>query len=506
MLYKESDIDRSNKNFAVTIKEYIDENYSDRRISMNVLIGLVGYSDVRINSVFKQHYGMTPIEYLQKLRIEKVKELIEIGVPLGMAAYKAGYGSQRTFYRSFAKHTGMSPGEFKESVFRDYDTAKDMVKNHDMSPIEYARRICDTMMFESDPSKLPPCFVDLPQSNYSYVQGMALLGMFNIYKWCGDERYLNYIGEWINTVIQEDGLVVETYEHPRYETQTWLDSYQPLRLLMEFYTETGSERSKTAVEHFIGMLKNFRRNKQHAYVHRQSEDENTVFINSVYMLCPTLCMYAKLNDKPSFYESAVNQPIVIDTYMRNEQTGLLSHAWDETMRADWADPETGLSEVVWGRGMGYYIMGILDMLEYLPKKHRKRKILEQIAKDALIAIMPYQDKTGRWYQLLEKNTLEGNWLETSCSCMFAYSFAKAINQGILGKEYARVAMRAYSAIIDTVIYDENGRDLYLSDICAGISAGATDAYLSAGRSKNDLHGMGAFIQMCCEIEKLLENL
>lgn len=506
MLYKESDIDRSNKNFAVTIKDYLDKNYSDRRISMNFLVGLVGYSDVRIHDVFKKHYGITPIEYLQKLRLEKAKELITLGVPIGMASYKVGYGSQRTFYRVFTKYTGMSPGEFKETAMQNYADVTNVVKNYDTSPIEYARKMCDTVMFENDPSKLPPCFVDLPQSRYSYVQGMFLLGMFRVYEALGDVRYINYIGEWINTVIDEEGYVNETYEHPRCLNVAGLDKYQPLLLLMKYNEMFENGRCTKAVSILIDMLKKHKTTKMGIYTQEGTERSVGVFLNGVYMLCPTISLYAKVNDLPKLFEVAVNQIIAINANVRDKETGLLYHAYDETMSEEWADPETGLSDSVWGRGMGYFIMGILDTLDYLPEKHNKRKVLVDIVKNALIAIVPYQDKTGKWYQLLEKNTLEGNWCENSCSCMFAYSFAKAINVGILGIEYSRVALSAYSAVIDSVVYDENGCEMYLSDICEGMMAGVPGYYLEANRKINDLHGIGAFVNMCSEVEKLLKNL
>ena len=506
MLYKESDIDRSNKNFAVTIKEYIDKNYSDRRISMNTLIGLVGYSDVRINSVFKKDYEMTPIEYLHQVRLQKAKELMGKGVPIGMAAHKAGYGSQRTFYRVFAKHTGMSPGEYKQNVFEDYSTALDMVKQHELSPLEYARKICDTIMFECDPTKLPPLFVDLPQSRYTYQQGIFLLGMYYIYQWCGDERYLNYISEWIDTVIDEDGRRIESIEHPIDESRNGLDTFQPLRLMMAAGDVIKSERAKKAIERNLARYRHFEKNKSGVFLHGAEAGGEGVFLNSIYMLGPTLCMYAKENNINDMYGVAAEQAIIMYQNMRNEETGLLYHAWDDAICEPWADPEDGLLKEVWGRGMAYYCMGILDMLDYIPETNKIRKKLKNIIKDVLIAVAQYQDKSGRWYQLLEKDTLEDNWLENSCTCMFSYSFAKAINLGILGKEYARIAIRAYCGIIDDIEYDNDGEIAYIKNICEGISVGPREKYIENNRSTNDLHGMGAFVHMCIEMEKLLKNL
>ena len=81
---------------------------------------------------------------------------------------------------------------------------------------------------------------------------------------------------------------------------------------------------------------------------------------------------------------------------------------------------------------------------------------------------------------------------------------KLIEYGIIDKEYAIVAMRGYSGIIDTIEYGESN-EMILKDICEGVIVG--DSYFAKkSEYKNDLHGTGAFVLMCTEIEKLLNNM
>ncbi len=493
---------KDSKSFVLTIKDYIDKNYSDWTVSMNLFTGLVGFSAVYINRAFKEVYGINPIEYLQKVRLEKAKELIELGVPLGKVAYECGY-SMRTFYRVFEKDTGMSPGKYKQRSERTYEQFKEIVKRHDLRPLDYARKACDSIMFDHDPTRLPPVADMEWVTRYSYSQGIFLLGMYKVYKLCQKKKYFNYINEWLDFVDAGNGEIRKYKKHPSTGIPRSLDGYQPLRIFMAMYEETGTESYKKIVEKNMKHFGEWETACDGIYLHDLYHLNHGICLNSVYMLCPTACMWGRTAGRDSeWYECITHQPIAMYEKMLNPETGLLYHAWDD--RAEWADPLTGLSGEHWGRGIGYYIMGMLDMLDYLPENHKDYGRLCDIAKKTLDAIAKYQDESGRWYQIVDKGDIKENWLENSCSGMFVYSYAKAINMGIIDKEYATVAMRGYSGIIDTIEYGEN-EEIILKDICEGVLA-VGDYIEKKSTMKNDLHGISPFVLMCTEIEKLLNNM
>lgn len=187
--------------------------------------------------------------------------------------------------------------------------------------------------------------------------------------------------------------------------------------------------------------------------------------------------------------------------MKDEKTGLLVQGWDETKVAEWADPVTGKSQEIWGRGMGWYVAALADILDYIPEEHEKRQTLIAIEKELLKTLVKYQDKSGRWYEVVDKGDREDNWLENSGSCLITYALAKAVKKGYLEPEYYEAARKGYEGVIDSLYYDEEGR-LQIGDVCTGtsIDGACYEYYISRKKAVNDLHGSGAFVLMCSEFE------
>ena len=144
------------------------------------------------------------------------------------------------------------------------------------------------------------------------------------------------------------------------------------------------------------------------------------------------------------------------------------------------------------------------MLDYLPKDHKDRETLITILKNLLISLPKFQDeKTGRWYQVVDKGDQSDNWLENSCSCLFVYALAKAIRMGYLDDNYLNFAWKGYQGVIDTLTFDENDQ-LVIGNICIGTGIGDYEHYIHRPTSQNDLHGAGAFILMAVEMSKAKE--
>ena len=195
--------------------------------------------------------------------------------------------------------------------------------------------------------------------------------------------------------------------------------------------------------------------------------------------------------------------------MKDEKSGLYFHGWDESKQEKWADKESGLSPEIWGRAVGWYTVAILDIINFIPENHPKAENLKQIERDLLKSLVKFQDKkTGLWFEVLDKPEREDNWVETSCSCLFIYSYARAINMGIISKdEYSNVLERAYEGIVETLTYDKDGY-IILDNVCIGtcIEEGTYEYYVKRPVTKNDLHGSGAFVLMCEEVQRYFDNL
>ena len=225
---------------------------------------------------------------------------------------------------------------------------------------------------------------------------------------------------------------------------------------------------------------------------------NQMWLDLLYMIGPYCVMYAHHFDKPYFYDTIYQQMNLMRRNMTDQRTGLLYHAWDDSKTIDWADKETGLSPEFWGRAIGWYAVAIMDILDYLPEDHKRRKEFLNAVRDIIGVMIRFQDPdTGLWFQVVDKGKIQGNWLETSCSCLYTYVIAKAMKKGYFPVFFHEKQMhRAYEGIIKSLTFE--GEDLIVSNICVGTGVGDLEFYFKRPAVQNDLHGMGAFLLMCTE--------
>jgi len=194
--------------------------------------------------------------------------------------------------------------------------------------------------------------------------------------------------------------------------------------------------------------------------------------------------------------------------MRDSRTGLLYHAWDESRRMSWASPETGCSPEFWGRALGWYGLALAWFLDLLPdgSNTAERSELEEAQREFLRAIVRYQDaKSGLWHQVVDKGKLSDNWLETSCSSLFVYALARGVKQGIVNGECLDAARRGYRGLTEAIAKASKGEAFTLPNICIGTSAGDYENYVTRPTSRNDLHGVGAFVMASVEMRDLVNS-
>jgi len=160
--------------------------------------------------------------------------------------------------------------------------------------------------------------------------------------------------------------------------------------------------------------------------------------------------------------------------------------------------------------MGWYAMGIVDVLDFMPADHPQREKILAIFRGLCQALVKYQDQqTGLWHQVVDQGKREGNFLEASASSMFVYALAKALRLGYLGGEYLPVAKKGYQGLIENLIEIEPNGLVNLTQVCqvAGLGGnpyrnGSYEYYISTPVVKNDLKGVGAFIMASVEMEKM----
>ena len=110
--------EESSNNIVEIAKEYIKQNYS-KSISLDEVSYYVNISPYYFSKLFKEGTGENFIEYLTGIRIEKAKELLRAGeYSMKEICAMVGYSEPNYFSRSFKKHVGVTPTEFKDMECR----------------------------------------------------------------------------------------------------------------------------------------------------------------------------------------------------------------------------------------------------------------------------------------------------------------------------------------------------------------------------------------------------
>ena len=351
----------------------------------------------------------------------------------------------------------------------------------------YAKASIETMMRKFHAQDLPP------KGHFHYHQGGFLSGVYQTYQLCGDRRYFHYIKDWVDTCINGKGEIHEC-------NLGQLDDIQPSILLYPLLDETGMEKYQKALDILTTAVWNFPKNPEGGFWHKEWFPDQ-MWLDGLYMGGPVTAEYGTRFGRPELLDLVVQQVLLMREKTIDPKTGLWHHAWDCSKKESWADPGTGLSPEFWGRSISWVSVAVLDDLDFLPEDHSGYKKLRTLVKELLEAVCRYQSQDGRWYQVVDKGGMEGNWLENSCSCLFVAAICKAIQKGILPEKYLGNARKGYEGVIRSLKWD--GDDLLVGNVCIGTGVGNYRYYCDRPVSVNDLHGVGAFLLICVQMERCL---
>lgn len=96
--------------------EWMSNHYHED-ISLELLSSLEGYNVTYYVEWFSRKFGLTPMKFLQKVRIDAAKELLNYSsYPISMIAQLVGYEHQSSFTRAFKGLVGVTPNQFKRNM------------------------------------------------------------------------------------------------------------------------------------------------------------------------------------------------------------------------------------------------------------------------------------------------------------------------------------------------------------------------------------------------------
>jgi len=96
----------------VQAKRFIDEHYTEP-IDLDGIAGEASFSKFHFLRLFRMAYGQTPSQYLQRVRIEAARKLLEKGVPVSETCSRVGFESLTSFSGLFKRQIGQSPSDYQ---------------------------------------------------------------------------------------------------------------------------------------------------------------------------------------------------------------------------------------------------------------------------------------------------------------------------------------------------------------------------------------------------------
>lgn len=341
------------------------------------------------------------------------------------------------------------------------------------------------------------------QMRWHYEHGLVIHSCLLVGKAYGKKELFDWAYAMYDPMIAGDGQIA-TYRLGEYN----LDQINAGRNLFALYEQTKEQRFLLAAKLLKGQLASQPRTLGGVFWHKEIYPWQ-IWLDGVYMQGPFNAQYCKVSGDKTGFDDIVEQVIKVYQTLRDEKTGLLYHAFDESRGQRWSDLVTGLSPHFWGRAIGWYCMAILDILDFLPQSHPKRGELARIILSVLDSLLSFQDESGMWYQVVDKAQEKGNYLETSCTAMFAYSMLKALRTSLCSKElYHDKALKALEGIRRTYLRKDDKGQLHLGGICsvAGVGGnpyrdGSFYYYICEPVVEDDFKGVGPFILACLEAEQ-----
>lgn len=386
---------------------------------------------------------------------------------------------------------------------------------------QYAEKMAETIMKTYPDSMVVMRYTSIVEPNepvnvadknrpakWNYEMGTVFMGFERLWRTSGDFRYYEYMKKILDKFITEDGKI-KTYKMEDYN----LDNIPTGRQLLTFFQTQNIKKYKQAADLLQIQLARQPRTKADGYWHKLIYPTQ-MWLDGLYMAQPFRAEYALMTGKTEDFEDIANHFIIMERMGRDDKTGLLYHGWDESRTQKWANPQTGKSPEFWSRAMGWYIMGLVDVLENFPAEHPRRAELVNILNRLSSALVKYQDPaTGVWWQVTDKGGKEGNYLESSGSAMFVMGLAKGVKLGYLPETYLPAIKKGMDGLITQFVEKDAQGTYHYTKAVGGAGLGGTpyrdgtyEYYVKEPYRTDDLKAIGPFIQACVEVDLLNSRL
>lgn len=253
-------------------------------------------------------------------------------------------------------------------------------------------------------------FIDVLRGNYKrnaiqdWQQASLVLGLNQYFLATSDEKIKRELQYFIATKIASDG----TWKQQPKEIDSVILSYAFLNCT--FIDHHKNKPSYDFIYHLILNLKG----SDGTIAYRKHVD-NYRFVDTIGFICPFLVLYGLKFDKAEAIDLAVKQ---ITTFNENgmfPNKNLPCHTYNITTKLP-----VGLFG--WGRGLGWYAIGLIDAWRILPDENPNKIVLEKSVVAFAKMALQFQNDNGSWSWIVLDKTSR---MDSSTTATLAWFFANA---------------------------------------------------------------------------------
>jgi len=247
------------------------------------------------------------------------------------------------------------------------------------------------------------------QTNCDWESGVLAYGWSHAWEATHQPQYLEWLKRYVNRCIPG-----KTISHVNDATlaHAALVVYQsdPQTVYLNFAQDMADWLMTTAQRTPDGTLSHM-------------NDGDSVWCDTMLSVPPFLVRMSQVTGDVTYFDEAVDQVLKHADHLQDPGTGLYHHAWSAAQNGY-------LGPAYWGRGNGWVLLGDVAVLSVMTDTYPLRPTLLSIFRDQAAALLPLQDSSGLWHNVVNHTDF---YLETSGTALIGYGLEQGVAEGWLDR-------------------------------------------------------------------------
>lgn len=335
----------------------------------------------------------------------------------------------------------------------------------------------------------------------NYMWGVTYAAMLSASKATGDDRYRKYVSDRFRFLAEVEPhftkVLSKGLENPDPQMRQMClpaaldDAGAMCSAMIEAQMDGVEFDGQHIIDRYFNYIMNEEYRLEDGTFARNRPQRNTLWLDDMFMGVPAIANMGKLTGETKYYDEAIKQIMQFADRMFLPEKGLYRHGWIEEM-----GPHPTFH---WGRANGWALLTKVEVLDAIPEGYPGREKVLALLQAHIAGLSKYQSGKGLWHQLLDRND---SYLETSCTAIYTYCMARAINQGwIDAMTYGSQVVLGWHGLTTKV--NDLGE---VEGTCVGTGMGYDPAfYYYRPRNKHAGHGYGPVIYAGAEMYRLVST-